>query len=95
MRVVVCKLSLFFPGSHSLKEKRHFLGKIKGSVLSKFHVMIAEVNHQDLWQRSELGFAVVGNDEGKLKTVEEGIVRHLEGLDGGQITDRDLQVVVV
>ena len=63
MVVGVAQFELLMPYNQSLKEKRHLLGKLKDRVLSRMKVVVSEVGHQDLWQRSQLGFAVVGEDE--------------------------------
>ena len=44
------------PGSHSLKDKRMVLRRVKDRI-KKFNVAVSEVEHQDLWQRA--GLAVV------------------------------------
>lgn len=63
MIVGVAQFELFMPYNQSLKEKRHLLGKLKDRVLAQLKVVVSEVGHQDLWQRAQLGFAVVGADE--------------------------------
>lgn len=48
--------------AQSLKEKRHVLKSIKDRVRDRFNVSVAELGSQDLWQKTELGFAAIGND---------------------------------
>jgi len=60
--VGIARLALFIGASHSLKDKRMVLRRIKDLVRQKFNVSIAEVAENDLWQRAVLGLAVVGND---------------------------------
>ena len=78
MTVGIARLALFIGASHSLKDKRMVLRRIKDLVRQKFNVSIAEVAENDLWQRAVLGLAVVGNDrrfvEGALDEVV-GFVR--------------------
>ena len=62
MTVGIARLALFIGASHSLKDKRMVLRRIKDLVRQKFNVSIAEVAENDLWQRAVLGLAVVGND---------------------------------
>ncbi|MFZ2539944.1 MAG: DUF503 domain-containing protein [Oscillospiraceae bacterium] len=52
---------LFLPHSLSLKEKRKTIQSIIARIRKRFNISIAEVNYQDLWQRSSLGFAAVCN----------------------------------
>ena len=44
-------------GSHSLKEKRGVVQSICRRVRNRFNLAVAEVGHQDVWQRSVLGLA--------------------------------------
>lgn len=50
---------LHFPDNHSLKEKRMILRKILERLRQKLNVSVAEVEHQDLWQRSRIAVACV------------------------------------
>ena len=55
----IARLEFFIPQSHSLKEKRAILNRIKGRIENRFHLAIAEVEYQDLWQRAALGMALI------------------------------------
>lgn len=55
-------MTLFVAGSHSLKEKRTVIRRVKDLVQQKFNVSIAEVGENDVWQRAVMGLALVGND---------------------------------
>ena len=46
----------------SLKEKRGIVRPVIADVRRKFEVAVAEVGHQDLHRRSEIGVAVIGDD---------------------------------
>jgi uncharacterized protein YlxP (DUF503 family) len=62
MTVGLARVTLFVAGSHSLKEKRAVLRRVKDLVTQKFNVSIAEVGAGDVWQRAVLGLALVGNE---------------------------------
>jgi len=89
--VGIARLALFIGASHSLKEKRMVLRRVKDLVRQKFNVSIAEVAENDVWQRALLGIAVVGNDrryvEGALDEVI-GFVRAKADVTG---EERELQ----
>lgn len=59
MFVGIGRLELRFPASGSLKAKRQVLRTLVGGMRAKFNVAVAEVDHQDLWQRASLGVACV------------------------------------
>ncbi|MCC6740362.1 MAG: DUF503 domain-containing protein [Planctomycetia bacterium] len=62
MVVGTMRISAFIGESHSLKDKRHVLRAVKDRVHDRFNVSIAEVDDNDLWQKTALGVAVVSND---------------------------------
>jgi uncharacterized protein YlxP (DUF503 family) len=60
--VGLCTVELFIPGSQSLKDKRQVLMSLKDRLRDRFNLSIAEVDGQDLWQKTVLGFACVANE---------------------------------
>lgn len=54
----VLVIELHFPDAGSLKAKRKDLSSIKALLHTRFGATVAEVAHQDLWQRSTLLAAV-------------------------------------
>jgi uncharacterized protein len=74
MRAVLLRAELQFPGVRSLKEKRRPLKSLVAQLQNRFHCAVAEVDHQDLHQRTALGIAFVGAD-GKHLARMEGEVR--------------------
>ena len=55
-------MQLFLPDSSSLKDKRGVIKSLKERIHNRFNVSVSEVDHNDLWQRSTLGMAVVSTD---------------------------------
>ncbi len=93
MVVGVGTMELLIHSSGSLKSKRQVIKSILGRVRSKFDLSIAEVGHQDKWQRSELGFAVVSNDGGHVHTMLETILKYVEHLHLAEIVDSHIEIV--
>jgi uncharacterized protein len=58
MIVGLLSVELHIPEAQSLKDKRMVLRSIKDR-LRKLNVAVAEVEHQDLWQRTGLGVVTV------------------------------------
>ncbi|MGK2906077.1 MAG: DUF503 domain-containing protein [Desulfuromonadales bacterium] len=63
MVIGVLQLDLRLHGPQNLKQKRGMLQKLLARCRNRFPASCAEVGHQDLWQRSLLGFAVVSSSE--------------------------------
>jgi uncharacterized protein YlxP (DUF503 family) len=59
--VCVVEIQLHFPDNGSLKGKRKELSSLKAQLQRRFGAAVAETGHHDLWQRSELTAALVGN----------------------------------
>jgi uncharacterized protein YlxP (DUF503 family) len=83
MFVGIARYELFIPASRSLKDKRQVLRSVTNAVRRKFDVAIAEVDHQDLWQRASLGVSCVAGTTGHcrkvLQEVERSISRSIVG----------------
>ncbi|CAM3705146.1 DUF503 domain-containing protein [Mesobacillus zeae] len=47
--------------AHSLKDKRAVLQRIMMRLKQKFNVSVAEVDHQDTWQRTKIAIAAVSS----------------------------------
>ena len=93
MVVGVLRLSLFFPAPQNLKEKRVIVRRILGRCRERFPVSCAETGDHPLWQRGELGFAVVSQSEGEAHTIFEKIEDEIERLGLAEISDRDAEFI--
>ena len=59
MHAAVIRVELKIPGVRSLKEKRRIVKSLIANLTNTHPLSVAEVDHQDLWQRSTIGIAVV------------------------------------
>jgi len=62
MYVGIVRVELHVPAAQSLKDKRAVVRALKDRIRARTSAAIAEVDHQDLWQRAALGVAVVSGD---------------------------------
>ena len=81
----MAKISLVIDQSHSLKEKRMVLRRIKDRVRERLSVSLNEVGELDTWQRAELGCAVASNDRAKALEVIDDVVRVAMNAGGADI----------
>lgn len=95
MVVGICKLILYIPACHSLKEKRQVLRRLKDRTVNKFRIPVAEVGDQDLWQKSEIGFAAVGNDRRKIESHLRSMADFIEDLGLVQVIDQYVEIMNV
>ena len=87
--VVLLRVHLFFPDSGSLKAKRAELNSVKAHLRQRMGASVAEVAHQDSWQRSTLAVALAGGSVGRCEDAADAICRALGGrVRGGGRRDR-------
>ncbi|MEX0843426.1 MAG: DUF503 domain-containing protein [Gemmatimonadota bacterium] len=60
--VLVLTWEFAIPGCRSLKEKRMAVRSLRDRIRSRFHLSVAETDHQDVHDRAELTAAVVASD---------------------------------
>jgi hypothetical protein len=87
-RVALGTVELHLPDALSLKDKRHVLKGLKQRVRARFEVAVAEVDHQDSWQRATLAVAYVSSDSRHANEVVskalDFIEAHVEGMVIGE-----------
>ncbi|HEX9235473.1 MAG TPA: DUF503 domain-containing protein [Actinomycetota bacterium] len=78
MLAALCRFDLRIPGCTSLKQKRHVVKTLTASMRNRFNVSVAEVDHQDLWQRSTIAVSAVAGEGYHLRRVMHQVERHIE-----------------
>ncbi|AQS58689.1 DUF503 domain-containing protein [Desulforamulus ferrireducens] len=93
MIVGLMTVELHIGGATTLKEKRRVLKSIIDRVRSRYNVSIAEVDHQDLWQRATLGVAVVSNETGHVSQMLDTVIRTIEGNGGADLVSYHTEIL--
>jgi hypothetical protein len=78
MFVGTARAELHIPGASSLKAKRSVVQGLRQRIASRFSVSVAELDHQDLWQRATLGVAVISGEASVVEHVLTEIRRLVE-----------------
>ena len=65
--IALLTLEIHIPDAHSLKDKRMVVRRLKDLLRSNFNVSVSEVEHQELWQRSQIAVVTVGSDESSVR----------------------------
>lgn len=91
MVVGVLRLTIYISESHSLKEKRGVLRKIKSRVRNEFNVSISECEGQDTWQRTVLGICQVGTDQAYIDGALRAAVRFIDDLHLAEIGEEEVE----
>ncbi|HSI67007.1 MAG TPA: DUF503 domain-containing protein [Planococcus sp. (in: firmicutes)] len=68
----------FIPTAHSLKDKRAVLKSMLTRSKQKFNVSAAEIDHQNVWQRTRLAFAIVSSSKETAEKEMAQVLYYLE-----------------
>jgi uncharacterized protein YlxP (DUF503 family) len=88
--IALLSLELFLPMSQSLKDKRMVLRRLKDR-LGAFNVSVAEVAHQDLWQRAGLAVATVATSDEMADKTLTSVLNEIERLEPGLVTASEVE----
>jgi uncharacterized protein len=90
MVVGLLSLELFIAGAQSLKDKRMVLRSLKDR-LRRFNVAVAEIEHQQLWQRAGLGVVTIAGTEALANRELEGVLEEIERVEPGLVTRSEVE----
>jgi uncharacterized protein YlxP (DUF503 family) len=76
--VVVLRVHVHFPESGSLKAKRAELNRLKAALRDRCGASVAEVGHQDTWQRTTLAVALAAGSAHGAEAAADTIGRVLD-----------------
>ena len=89
----MANIDIHIPQSGSLKSKRYLLKGMKDRLKNKFNVSVAEVGHNDLWQRTTLGVSVVANEKKFANQVLSKVVEQINKESDLQILDYSIEIL--
>ena len=92
-RVALGTVELHLPGVDSLKGKRHVLRGLKEKVRARFEVAVAEVDHQDIWQRATLAVAYVSHDSRHANEVVSKAMDFIEANVDGDVIGMSVEIL--
>ena len=90
MVIAVLSVELFLPWSQSLKDKRMVLRRIKDR-LQKLNVAVAEVEHQEQWQRGGLGVVAISTTTAHVEEPLRAAAEEIDRVEPGTVTRTDIE----
>ena len=90
MVIAVLSVELYIPHAQSLKDKRMVLRSIKDR-LKKFNVAVAEVAHQDVWQRAGLGIVAISTTTEHVDQELAKVTDEIERVEPGLMTRSEVE----
>lgn len=92
-RVAVGTVEIHLPDVGSLKGKRRALKGLKEKLRHLFEISVAEVDHQDAWQRATLALACVSGDSRHANEVISKAMDFIEDHVDGYVTDIEVEIL--
>jgi uncharacterized protein YlxP (DUF503 family) len=90
MVVGLLSLELFIAGAQSLKDKRMVLRSLKDR-LRRFNVAVAEIEHQQLWQRAGLGVVTIAGTEALANRELQGVLEEIDRVEPGLVSRSEVE----
>ena len=76
----------------SLKGKRKVVKSLIARLQNNFNASVAEVGANDIYQRAEIGFAMVGNDRAQINSKVDKFLNMAEDLGLAEIIDTETEI---
>lgn len=70
-----------------MKVKRSAIRPVVDGLRHRFHVSVAEVDHQDQWQRAAIGVAVVASSDRQLRDILDSVERFVDTAANLEVLD--------
>lgn len=93
MIVGTCLLKLTIYESNSLKDKRHAVKSIIGRIQSRFNVSIAEVDLNNNWGSSVIGFACVSNNTNHANQTISNVINFIDEDSRVEIIEHEIEIL--
>ncbi|MCD5401209.1 DUF503 domain-containing protein [candidate division NPL-UPA2 bacterium] len=93
MVIGILNIDLNIPGNNSLKGKRRVLKSLKDKIRGKFNVSVAEVGNKDLWQRANLGIAVVSDDRRQANKILSKVIELIELANDTELLNYEMELL--
>jgi uncharacterized protein YlxP (DUF503 family) len=86
-------LDLHLPHARDLKAKRRVVRGLIDRLHARWRISVAETGAQDLWQRAEVGVAVVSRDGAEVERILGEVVATAEDLEEALVLDWRSRIV--
>lgn len=83
-------LEIYFPYSHSLKEKRKIINSFKDRVKNRYNIAFAELDYQNKWQRTKIGLVTVNSHKKPVDNLFNKILADAEKNIEGEIINSQI-----
>jgi uncharacterized protein len=93
MRIGLLTLELQIPEAHSLKDKRQIVRSLKERLRKHFNVAVAELEYQDVWQRSIIGVVTLSGAEQHVEESLQHVLAEASRILGPVLVDHVVEMM--
>jgi uncharacterized protein YlxP (DUF503 family) len=77
----------------SLKAKRRSVKSIIQKIRNSFNISIAEVGSNEIYQKAEIGIALVGNDRQLMNSKIDKLLNLIDDIGLAEIVDTEMEII--
>jgi uncharacterized protein len=77
----------------SLKAKRKVVKSMINRLRNNFNASVSEVGSNDIYQKAEIGFSLVGNDAGLINSKIDKLFNLAEDIGLAEIVDTEMEII--
>lgn len=92
MPIGLLTLEIHLPDARSLKDKRQVLRSLKDRLRGQFNVAVAEMDHQELWQRAVVGVVSLSGEAAHLEKSLQAVAAESERLLGRDLVSQEIEI---
>ena len=93
MPVGLLTLELHIPDAHSLKDKRQIVRSLKDRLRRHFNVAVAEMEYQDVWQRSIIAVVTLSTAEQHVEESLQLVLKEADRLLGPVLVNHVVEMI--
>ena len=92
MLIGLCKVFLFLPNSHSLKDKRSIMHSYINLLRKKYNISISEIDQKNLWKNSTVGIVSISDDRKVIDRIIAKIILDTENQPEIQLINYEVSI---
>jgi uncharacterized protein YlxP (DUF503 family) len=77
----------------SLKAKRRIVKSITQKIRNNFNISVAEVGSNEIYQKAEIGIALVGNDRQLMNSKIDKLLNLIDDIGLAEIVDTEMEII--
>jgi len=93
MPIGLLTLEIHIPDAQSLKDKRQVVRSLKDRLRAHFNVAVAELDHQDLWQRAVVGVVTLSGEEKHVQESLQHVLAEAERILERSLVSHEIEIV--